>query len=411
MGKIGEYGDLVSIKRGPFDPGGQPTVDSPNDLWLGLFAWNANSGCTASRATLRHPDGGQQIWRWDNASQLLQQADRMGLEFHLAAARWIGHGGESRFHESFLEALSATPAAAAITENILGLATGHVTYGFHPMHFAKFGATVDHISGGRWGLNIVTGWVADEQAMFGQQFSDHEMRYDMADEFITLVKWAWSSEKPFSFEGDYFTSHGAIIDPKPTRKPRPFLVNAGSSPTGIDFAAKQCDWLFCLGDLATVRAAADMLDECAHSYRRKVESFTFAWLLIADSDAEADALYREIVDEIDEEAADTFLLRGMQGSQSGRTGRTASEIGQTFNIPEGVSLRQALGEERYLATAIGLGGKHIIGSPETVAGQLLELHMAGRQRGIMLSFFDYFDGLARLERDVLPILKKMGVRQ
>lgn len=348
MGKIGVKGPLVETTRGPFDPGGQPRVDSPNALWLGLFAWNAAAGCTASKATLKNPAGAHDIWRWENASRLLQMQDEMGLEFHLAAARW--------------------------------------------------------------GLNIVTGWVAGEQEMSGRHFRDHEMRYDMSDEFITLMKWAWSSDAPFSFEGDYFKSFGAVIDPKPARKPRPFLVNAGSPATGIDFAAKQCDWLFCLGDLATVRSAADQLEKRAAGYGRHVESFTFAWLLIADTDARAQALYREIADALDEEAVDTFILRGIEGSQSGH-----AEPGQTkpsaFKPPEGMRLREVVGEERYLAAGIGLGGKHMIGSAQTVAEQLREMHIEGRQRGIMLSFFDYFDGLERLERDVLPILRQMGIWQ
>jgi FMNH2-dependent dimethyl sulfone monooxygenase len=331
----------------------------------------------------------------------------MGLEFHLAAARWVGHGGEIKFHESVMEAMTAVPAAAAITKNILGLATGHVTYGHHPLHYAKFGATADQISGGRWGLNIVNGWVADEQALFGQSFPDHEVRYDMADEFITLMKHAWFHDEPFTFEGDYYQSYGAYIDPKPIRKPRPFLVNAGSSPTGIDFAARHCDWLFCLGDLETVSYAADSLKEKADIYEREVESFTFAWLLQADTNAEAQRAYREVVDGIDHEAVETFLLRGMQGSQSGQRGPVEPASTQ---LPDAKDVRGLLGEERYNSTAIGLGGRQMVGNAEAIAEQLREFHLEGGQRGIMLSFLDYEEGLQRLQKDVLPILQKMGLR-
>ena len=212
----------------------------------------------------------------------------MGLEFHLAAARWLGHGGATGFHDEVLEAMTAVPAAAALTENILGLATGHVTYSFHPLHYAKFGATADHISGGRWGVNVITGWVAEEQPLFGREFPDHDRRYDMTDEFVTLMKHAWSRQEPFSFEGDYYRSYGVSLRPKPLRSPRPFPINAGSSPAGIDFAARQGDWLFCLGDLAVVRRAADDLRDRAETHRRHVESFTFAWVLAADTNAAAE---------------------------------------------------------------------------------------------------------------------------
>jgi len=403
MGRIGITGDKVDIFKGPFDPNGQPQVSSPNQLWLGLFAWNVSGGCTISRSIMDRPATRKDIWEWPTASRLIQHADTMGLEFHLAAARWIGHGGQIGFHESVMEAMTAVPAAAAITKNILGLATGHVSYGFHPMHFAKMGATADQISGGRWGLNIVNGWIAEEQALFGQSFPDHELRYEMADEFITLVKHAWYADEPFVFDGKYFQSEGAFIDPKPIRNPRPFLVNAGSSPTGIDFAARQCDWLFCLGDLDTVARAATDLRDKAENYQRHVESFTFAWMLAADSNAEAQSVYSEVIENIDHEAAETFLLRGMQGSQSGRP------VDETESAP-GASVRSMVGDARYNATAVGLGGSHLVGDAEAIAEQIRQLHEQGQQRGIMLSFLDYEDGLIRLERDVLPILRKMGLR-
>ena len=63
--------------------------------------------------------------------------------------------------------LLATCAVAALTHNLILIATVHVLYGWHPLHLAKFGATADHISRGRWGLNPVTGYQPQEMAMFG----------------------------------------------------------------------------------------------------------------------------------------------------------------------------------------------------------------------------------------------------
>lgn len=405
---MGLRGRPVDVLRGPFDPGGQPRLESPHELWLGLFAWNVGGGCTASRAILRDPERYQHIWRWETAQRLVRMADRMGLEFQLSAARWLGHGGETRFHEDVLESLVATPATAPITERVLLLSTAHVTYGYHPLHFAKMGATIDQISGGRWGLNIVTGWVADEQALFGREFPDHEARYEMADEFVTLMKWVWASDEPIDFEGKYYRSYGAYTSPKPARKPRPFLINAGSSPTGIDFAARQCDWLFCLGDVETCRAASDSLQERTGKYGRHAESMTFAWLVIEDSDARAEAVAREVTEQIDERAVDTFLLRGFEGSRSGHATGAAKDSSNE-RLPGNLRLRETLGE-RYIGAGIGLGGQHIVGSPDTVAEGLRALHERGGQRGIMLSFFDYLGGMERLERDVLPRLRKMGLR-
>lgn len=405
---LGLRGRKVDLVRGPFDPGGQPALESPNDLWLGLFAWNVGGGCTASKAILTDPDRYQHIWRWETAERLVRHADAMGLEFQLSAARWLGHGGETRFHEDVLESLIATSATAPITQRLLLLSTAHVTYGHHPLHFAKMGASIDQISAGRWGLNIVTGWVADEQALFGREFPAHDQRYEMADEFVTLMKWVWSSDEPIDFEGKYFRSYGAYTSPKPLRKPRPFLINAGSSPTGIDFAARQCDWLFCLGDVETCRATAERLEQANERYRRHVESMTFAWLVIEDSDANAEAVAREVADQIDEQAVDTFLRRGFEGAQSGRPPADATMVARPA-LPENTTLREALGA-RYVSAGIGLGGQHVVGSADSVAEGLRELHQRGGQRGVMLSFFDHADGLRRMERDVIPRLRKMGLR-
>lgn len=70
---------------------------------------------------------------------------------------------------------------AAVTKSILLISTIHVLYGpLHPLHLAKYGATLDHIAKGRWGINIVTGHRAIEHEMFGWQRIDHDKRYDMA---------------------------------------------------------------------------------------------------------------------------------------------------------------------------------------------------------------------------------------
>jgi len=404
MGSIGSRGQRVEMTRGPFDPGGQPRVESQNPLLLGLFAWNLTGGCTISRAVLADPDRYQNFWHWDVARRLVRIADEMGLEFAVPFGRWLGHGGVTRFNEDQLDFVSAAAALSQVTSRIMLFSTAHVTYGFHPIHFAKIGATIDYISGGRWGLNVVTGWIEDEQALFGQSFPDHDRRYQMADEFVTLMKWVWSSDQPITFEGEFYRSYGAYVSPKPARKPRPYLVNAGTSPAGIDFAAKHCDWIFCLGGVQQMRRTADALAEQAAHYGRHVDPMTFAYVVIAETDSAAREIFNSLASQIDEEAADTFIMRGMAGSQSGTPL-------PGFMLDRSKSIREQVGEQRYLGSALGLGGHHIIGSPQSVAEQIRLLHQEGGQRGVLLSFFDPVAGLEMMRESVLPILRKMGLRK
>src|SRR5437588_23449 len=140
----------ADVRRGPFDPGGQPETRSGNAMELGFFAWNLASGMTVSK--------------------------------------------------------------------------------------------------GRWGLNVVTGaGNRYENRMFGQEPVEHDTAYDMADEFVTLMKWLWASDEPIDFEGDYYQAYDALLRPKPVRQPRPVLMNAGNSGVGLDFAARHCDLVFMTG--------------------------------------------------------------------------------------------------------------------------------------------------------------------
>ena len=69
---------------------------------------------------------------------------------------------------------------------------------------AKQGATIDHITGGRFALNIVCGWFKEEMEMFGAALLQHDERYDYAAEWLSIVKLFWQREDAFDFVGRYF---------------------------------------------------------------------------------------------------------------------------------------------------------------------------------------------------------------
>ena len=74
----------------------------------------------------------------------------------------------------------------------------------HPVMAAKQAATIDHIGGGRFTLNVVTGWYRPEIEMFGAPLLEHDTRYDMAVEWIEIIKRLWTSEKEFDFDGKFY---------------------------------------------------------------------------------------------------------------------------------------------------------------------------------------------------------------
>ena len=104
--------------------------------------------------------------------------------------------------------------------------------------------TADHIGKGRFGLNIVCGWNADEFNMFGISLEKHDRRYDLGQEWLEIVQRIWSEDKPFDFKGEFFQLENVRAQPKPVSTPKPIVMNAGQSGAGLEFAIRNADYLF-----------------------------------------------------------------------------------------------------------------------------------------------------------------------
>ena len=79
-------------------------------------------------------------------------------------------------------------------------ATSHIPT-VHPLFAAKQAAAIDHIGGGRFTLNLVTGWFMPEMDMFGITLLDHDGRYDMAEEWVQFATRLWTDPEPLDFSG------------------------------------------------------------------------------------------------------------------------------------------------------------------------------------------------------------------
>ena len=82
-------------------------------------------------------------------------------------------------------------------------------------HLAKFGATIDHISGGRWGINVVTGYAPREARMFGGEHIEHDRRYEMAGEFTDILCRLWGETEDLTLHGKFWSTEKAFVTPKP----------------------------------------------------------------------------------------------------------------------------------------------------------------------------------------------------
>ena len=230
------------------DPLATNPIFSDRKLKLGTFCTNLKHGCAASTIE------GTLEASWPATVALAELADRMEYEALVPVGRWRGFGGTTDFNGEGFECYSWAAGIAGVNRNSGIFATSHVPT-VHPVMAAKQAATIDHISGGRFILNVVTGWNEPEFRLFGIDVPDHDRRYDMATEWVEIIRRLWTEDELFDFEGEFYRIGGGQLLPKPIQKPRPPFMNAGGSERGRHFAAKYCDVAFIVVARAPGRAA------------------------------------------------------------------------------------------------------------------------------------------------------------
>ena len=157
--------------------------------------------------------------------------------------RWRGYGGPSDFNNTTFESFTWASALGALTKYVTVLATCHVPL-VHPLMVAKMASTIDHVTGGRFALNIVCGWFKNEFDMFGAHMRPHDDRYKYATEWLDFLRQAWTRHDEFDFDSESFHAEKVWSQPKPLQKPHPPMMNAGGSPAAQDFTTRYCDMNF-----------------------------------------------------------------------------------------------------------------------------------------------------------------------
>ena len=208
-----------------------------NRFKLGIFGPNVSNGCAMTLAE------GRLETSWPNTREICLAADRAGLEALVPVARWKGFGGRTNFNGTCFETYTWAAGMAALSQRAAVFSTSHVPT-VHPIMAAKQATTIDHISGGRFALNIVCGWFQPELEMFGAPIMEHDLRYEYATEWLEIVKRLWTEEEEWDFEGRFFNINKGFAEPKPLQQPFPAIMNAGGSPVGQRWAAQHSDMAF-----------------------------------------------------------------------------------------------------------------------------------------------------------------------
>lgn len=313
------------------------------------------------------------------AKEVIQAAEKWGYDTTLIAELYLNDikGPE---HDS-LEAWSTAAALAAVTEKIEIMTA--VRPGFHnPAVTAKMAANIDHISNGRFTLNVVSAWWEEEARQYNGIFTAHDERYDRTLEFIDVVKGLWT-EETFSYDGKFYNIQNAKLAPKPVQRPNPILYAGGESPKGKEVIASVMDaYVMHGGTVEEIDTKiTDMKNRRKALNKDNFQSFGMAaYVICRDTEEEVQEELRRITD-----VKDTSGYAGFKDFTS------KSQLEQKIQLQD------------YSVSNRGLR-PNLIGTPKQIAERILAFEEVGLDL-LLLQFSPQLEEMERFARDVMPLVE------
>jgi alkanesulfonate monooxygenase SsuD/methylene tetrahydromethanopterin reductase-like flavin-dependent oxidoreductase (luciferase family) len=314
-------------------------------------------------------------------------------------AKWRGYQGKANIYGRSFETLTHGAALGAITKRIAIFSTVHVPL-LSPAFAAKAIATIDHVTHGRAGLNIVCGWNQAEFDLHGVTI-DAATRYDHGLEWFQVWSKLLEGGPEFDWDGRFFKLRRLRTDPVSVQRPRPPVMSAGFSPKGRDFAARAADVLFLnVTELDQVPALLrDVADHMAR-YRREIAVLTMGHVVCRPTTRQAEDYFHYFA----EETADTD---GQDYYRRSR-GATVPGVGSAPVVRPFENRFTRAGGKRY---AGGYPGAYpFVGSPDDVAAEMARMSVTGLA-GCTIAFVDYLKEIPYFVQEVLPRLERLGLRE
>ncbi|HVJ41326.1 MAG TPA: dimethyl sulfone monooxygenase SfnG [Dongiaceae bacterium] len=324
-------------------------------------------------------------WDFDYNAKLARMAENAGFDFALTATRFVGGYRADGQHEASAFAMSLLN----VTER-LNVIVACMTGFWHPAVVAKLGATADHISKGRWHINIVSGWFKNEFDVLGMPWLSHDDRYRRSTEFIKVLKGIWTEEE-FSFKGDFYKIDKYHLNPKPSFKPHPLIFQGGSSTAARVMAAENSDWYFTNGgSIDELSAQARQVKDLAAERGRQLRVGANAFIIARDSEAEAREVHAEIIAKADPAAIAGFAEAVKQAGQS-----TGDGVGNWAKSKAADLVQPNDGFKTNL-----------IGTPEQIARRIVALKAAGIDL-ILAGFLHFQEEIEYFGRHVYPLVREL----
>jgi alkanesulfonate monooxygenase len=325
----------------------------------------------------------------------------IGGEIDPAWVRDFSRAHEQADFDKVLVGYTATSAegflvashAAAHTERLAYL-IAHRPGFVAPTLTARKAATLDHFSGGRVALHIITGGSDADQAKDGD-WLDHDTRYRRTDEYLTLLRRTWTEERPFDFEGEFYHVAKAYSEIKPLQKPHIPLYFGGASEAAHRIGALHCDVYMLWGEpLAAIKTRIGEVRAAAAGVGREPRISVSLRPIIAPTEARAWEKARAILAQV----------RAKQGDR-------------TLPLPEAVGARRLVDFAREaevhdkrlwtpIAAAVGGAGNTtaLVGTPEQVAESLLDYHDLGVTT-FLIRGFDPLADAVEYGRELIPLVR------
>ncbi|WP_327754551.1 pyrimidine utilization protein A (plasmid) [Sphingobium sp. SJ10-10] len=346
---------------------------------IGVFLPIGNNGWLISE------NAPQYMPSFDLNKEIALKAEQYGLDFILTMIKLRGFGGKTEFWEHNLESFTLMAGLAAVTSKIKIYATA-ATLTLPPAMVARMAATIDSISHGRFGVNLVTGWQKAEYDQMGLWPGEEHFvrRYDMLSEYAQILRDLWETGVS-NLKGDYFEMNDCRVSPRPQSDMK--IICAGSSDEGLAFSAQYADYSFCFGKGVNTptafRSVNERLEAATTKTGRKVDTFVLMMVIADETDEAAEAKWQSYRNGVDQEAI------AWLSNQS-----AANNISSTTNT------RQM--SEATSAVNINMGT--LVGSYEKIARMLDEIAEVPGTGGVLLTFDDFVAGVENFGTRIQPLM-------
>jgi dimethylsulfone monooxygenase len=315
---------------------------------------------------------------WPYVKKLAQRSEEIGFDCSLIAE--LNLNDIKGVEANSLDAWSTAAALAAVTSKVELMVAVRPT--FHlPALLAKQAANIDHISGGRLTLNVVSSWWADEARKYGVSFEQHDDRYARTSEWLDVLDGVWSRDH-FSYSGKYYRVEDNVLEPKPVSKPRPRIYAGGESPAAKDLIAEKCDAYLMHGD-PPERVGEKISDlrlrRARHSTLAPMKFGVAGYAIVRETEREAQDEVKRITDVQQSAAGYANYQQWLAGTQ----------------------LEQRVSLEDYSVSNRGLRSK-LVGTAEQVAERVEAFEKAG----VDLLLLQFSPQLEEMERFASAVIGK-----